>query len=352
MYAQKRQLHPFLKYPMVSFCPGYRDADSMPWSFPLHFWTSNWSDLKPPGSGFPTDQNEIDAVWRAVTFGLEELLVSVSLHGASGTDVSVRVAGGDLAWKAIECVKMEELHTLFGRCYSLNFPCSLERDILSIDFTFNLTNTMRGTLSLYLHPNRDSAVFGLNNNYWTLPATWEVLNRNELVDIGMAVSLRERRFGSTPSVFHECIREAMTEHVDLHLANGTDLCMAPMFGALLSYSNRSEKVEPCSTYFDFLKANMWISDLLDYIDGLDCEQPGTSVNFLTFRKEVLLPVRDLRGLSQFNLYFESTDVTTNKERRLLDPGDLLSAVGGITGMLLGWSALDLVKVIYTTLKVL
>ncbi len=52
-----------------------------------------------------------------------------------------------------------------------------------------------------------------------------------------------------------------------------------------------------------------------------------------------------QNITALNVYFETLEVTTEEEYVLLDFPALLATFGGFIGMLLGWSAKDLAKIL-------
>ncbi len=56
------------------------------------------------------------------------------------------------------------------------------------------------------------------------------------------------------------------------------------------------------------------------------------------------------GITAVYIYFYKLAVLVEEERVLLDLPALMASVGGFVGMLLGWSALDLVRLLSATLE--
>ncbi len=349
-----------LSYPSVSFCPGYRisedESNKIPWALSIHHWRFvNLGGSPDLSVKFPASEEESELAWESATYRIDEVLNSIVVF-KENLDTAVDALSLNFSGnpeRPADCVDVTEHRTLFGRCYTLGFHCG--ETIRVVDFVFNLSSAThhRGALTLHLHYHPENAILGLNNNYWTLPSKQVVVRRNEVSDVGVAKSVRIRHHGSTSSAdYHECLRDVAREAVERGTRNGSGLCRTPLFDGLLAFARHPDagSIELCDGYDSFMVAMRSVKRLLEHLNNNpSCAKPRTLVSYEVFPKEVLLPTGPMGGLSQVYVYYETTDVTMDQEYLLVDAGDLFSAAGGITGMLLGWSALDLVKIAQASL---
>ena len=75
----------------------------------------------------------------------------------------------------------------------------------------------------------------------------------------------------------------------------------------------------------------------------NCTRPRDFVFYTPTRK--VLPKALPEGVAEARLYYGVLEQMEEEEYVLLDFNALVSAVGGVVGMLLGWSALDLFRIL-------
>ncbi len=344
--TERAEKEPFLDYPVVSFCPGFKTQNRL-----SSVWMQRQSSVIDLGSerpdareGFPGDAAALRSVWEETTFALEEILTSVTLASGGNTRHSFHPgAGGNGDGNRRQCVDVTEHATLSGRCYSLTLPCSTEEFIETAVLLFNLSSMAKGRLFLYIHGEVIDASVGLNVNFWILPAAREEAFVNEVKEIGMKKKLRIKREGLLPDEYYVCLRKFASRYLG-NLNNS--LCVVPMFGALLSFSGMdTATLDPCTNYEGYNSSYGAMYKLLNGMYWGHCRRPSHKVSYTTTKQELLLPIQISNGMSEVHLFYNSKSVAVSEEYKLIDLGSLLSSLGGFIGMFLGWSLLDIVRLL-------
>lgn len=351
IFVQKSVRPEVLRFPAVSFCPGFKDERAQVWALPL-MYHSRENGLAV--EDFPPDRGSSDRLWREVTYDLGEALGILVLHhgGAGAGENATVVAGGDLMGRGSEGhVRVREVNTMAGRCYTLSFAASGPRraELRSLNLVFNLTSATKGRMGLHFHQYPESAAFGLSNNFWMLEATSSSVHPGEVVDISLTAMVRDKESGSTEVEYFECafgfLDNRVREEV-LSSSGASALCMSPMFEGLLSHAaGTAGLLRQCRTYDEFSASASSIDGILRDLLASPCAAPRTSVTYAPNRKETEMLMWNPDGLTHVELYFESDEEVLNEEYLLLDGGALVSGAGGIVGMLLGWSALDTIRTV-------
>ncbi len=363
-YSEKKERHLRLRYPHVTFCPGFKDrAESALWTRDNLASTFADDDAGPDGGdvgGIRSgnfSEEELRALWTATTFDLGEVLPLVLI--ATATEGGRRGRGGgeqkeqryDVRRDGVppDCLDVRGHDALLGRCYTLSFPCSdlsgPARRVDSVDLLFNVSAIPKGRLSLYFHDELDDLYLGVNENYWALPVTWKSLHRDEVMELGLRKRVRKNDGGVSTREHFRCLRELLRKDLDPELTSGGDVCLFPTFANFLGFLyHNASVVGHCDSYQKMLRARSTMFDLLlvlfyRYQDF--CRAPSEEVTYEVSTRDT--PVLRTAGLSQVYVFFTSTDVMVTVEYALLDLGTLLSTLGGVIGMFLGWSALDLVR---------
>ncbi len=184
-YSEKEERHDFLRFPHMSFCPGYK---SLPESFLwapqmmlslLDLTGQNRQQHSGPvrsaatnSTSAPFSEERLEELWLATTFDLEEVVVAVVISEMDLLEMQVYRPGDDDDDPAPPgCLEVTEHDTVLGRCYTLGFPCSAERKTDSVIVDLNASAAAKGSLSLHLHDEAADANLGLNYNYWRLPVS-------------------------------------------------------------------------------------------------------------------------------------------------------------------------------------
>ncbi len=74
--------------------------------------------------------------------------------------------------------------------------------------------------------------------------------------------------------------------------------------------------------------------------GHDCPAPDGATTYSVSERRAFNPLLE-GGAGEATVYFSSADASLEREQLLLDLPALTATVGGVVGMFLGWSLLDL-----------
>ncbi len=341
-YTERTEKKKFLWYPPISFCPGFKTHYKA-----TAIWFHFYDKFDINATVFPETKEALRHLWEETTFRLGEIVQSVRLtrNGIAVHSLDPRKRNP----KSEECIDVKEQSTYSGRCYTLNFPCSKDNFIGAVALKFKLSKIARKSMSWYIHENLVDALFGLNSNYWLLPATNEKVSANEVLEFALHKKIQRKYDGASTEAYYECIQRQLTALVG-NLVEQNAMCMAPIFEALFSFSTLDiAAIKSCTNYEEYIKTYSNVSSILVALYWSHCEHPSMKVTYTTSKKELLLPSETTSGTGTVYLFYDSRDMTISEEYKLLDLGILLSTLGGFIGMFLGWSLLDVAKFLCHTL---
>ncbi len=164
--------------------------------------------------------------------------------------------------------------------------------------------------------------------------------------------MRRDQEGVSTEEYYDCLRDLASKYVDdvTGRGNSSTLCRMPSDEAFMSFAHGElDALEPCTTRERYVRSLDRMYEILDVLLRSPCPRPKEEVTYATFEKDLLLPIQIKNGISKVHLYYDSTDVTVTEEYRLIDLGTLLSTLGGLIGMFLGWSLLDMTKILCSIL---
>ena len=348
-YTERAEKERFLPYPPISFCPGFktRKKKAAIWSHSynsLNLFPDNLANTN--ATTFPETVEALAQAWEETTFALDEFVKAVSLIQVGSIRHVLYPTKGGL--KSAECIKVSEHSTFSGRCYTVSFPCSKDSFLSAAKVLLNLTGMTRGSLHWYIHENVQDGIFGMNN-FWLLPATKEKAFVNEIREFALKKKIQREQEEVSTEAYYGCIQRLLSSLL-ARLAKQNGTCMAPTFESLLSFSTlHLGTFEPCTNQQAFVQSYSNIIDVLLALYWSPCKHPSLKVMYTVSNQEVLLPYEAMSGLSDVRLYYDSRDVTISEEYKLMDLGSLLSTFGGLVGMFLGWSLLDVARFLCHTL---
>ncbi len=324
--------------PAMSFCPGMKQdvIDEMSWTL----W-EQYANLEVLNSTmFPTDRQSADSYWEAATFSIEEVLAAVGIStietNLQWLQVQALLLGKDA------CLRIRQLDTLAGKCYTLEARCPIVPGENSyVVLYFNLSMIVRNEIKLILHDPRYN--LGLNDNYWPAPVSVVPIKMGEMAEVLLAKRLVKRRSGNSVEKSFECLGK-MIEDAAEKLAKHLDFCFFPSFGSILEHVAapwKTANLTYCQSYIGYQASMRRV--VRPFLIGLfesGCVSSREIYDVDTRYYE--RPVR--REAAPVFVYFGTDELTVEKEYVLMDMPSLLSAVGGFVGMLLGWSVLDMVQI--------
>ncbi len=337
-YTERREKNSVLALPPISFCPGFKTDKSFVWDHRLDEEAVNVSAVS---SAFPVTETGARQSWDESTFSVKEFIVSITLRNSHSSNFVYRPGG-----EKTDCIDVKERSTITGKCYTVSFPCEPGSRLVQTQIYLDLEGVARRKLFAYIHPRLDDAPFGLNNNYWLHPATGEVLPAEEVTELGLMKSVKRERSGSDTQEFYRCQKRLLLQLLDE--LDEKRFCMVPMFGAIFDFSgkNASSVFRPCETHESFRESYSSIEGVLNtlYWDEVTpCLQNAEEITYSATRKTMIMPVASKPDRATLHVFYDSTDVTITEEYVLMDAGALLSTVGGLVGVFLGWSLLDLAR---------
>ncbi len=343
-YTERTEKKHFLRYPPISFCPGFKTNDKA-----AAIWSQSYGELAFNRTFFPETKEALRHLWEKTTYGLDEFVQRVRLT-RYGTVVYRLVPGKRGPTSEEECIDIKELSTYSGRCYTLSFPCSGDTFLSSLGLKFNLSGMERKSMSWYIHDNLMDAPFGLSSNFWLLPATNKEVSVNKVLEFALQKRIQKKQKGTSTEAYYGCIQRRLTALAG-NLVEQNAMCMAPIFEALLSFSTLDlATIKPCTNHQEYLQAYSNISGILVALYWSSCEHPSLKVTYTTSKKELLLPYKITDGTVIVNFFYDTREITILQEYKLMDLGTLLSTLGGLIGMFLGWSLLDIARFLCHTLN--
>ncbi len=342
--AKTSRLEEVLLMPAISFCLGFdRDkAEMLPWMM----WTKQGED------NFPATWEEAERQWEQVTLSTGQVQVQVStrrpdekIWHCQEHCYDIGNITSNVANKTEGCLSAEEHGTLSGKCYTLQWRCPMTQyhPDIRIHF-FNLSSFSQSRLVLYLHDSRE--VLGLNENFWHGSVTAVELFVGEVTDVMIQKKVRKRQGTFSEEDYFSCMTEAHLQWGDS--LNETSLCQVPSFESVLKGVSKVGVIPFCPSAKSYhASLTQAIYPLLQGLSS-NCREPNEQAGYVTKQgsQVAILP----RHQAIVNICLGSMEVIVEEEYILLDFGATISAVGGIMGMLLGWSAKDLARLIPSTLE--
>ena len=326
-----------LELPALSFCPGYRAhrVAGKGWLKPNMTFSGPRQRL--PGAGPETER-----FWSEVNLELSQVLMEVGLKAHNGDLVTY--SPSELEDGSAKCFRVEEHHTLEGKCYVLRSSCQFRKRV-PILLDFNLTQIFKKSMVLNFHHPR--ATVGLNRDMWPAPVTSVRLSAKALINIAIRHEAKESLLTHTSREdFYDCIDGVVREHVSLVATNATAICNFPPFRSILRKAPPSleESLPHCEDSVSFAQA-YWKLFLLLYRQAFnsDCASPDNVSKYVLSSKKHYSPLMPA-GTNHIMMYYLTTDVAVEREQLMMDFGNLVATVGGIAGMFLGWSILDLARI--------
>ncbi len=330
--ARSSQIYSELHMPAISFCLGYDKEKilQLPW---LQLDGDKQDDR------FPATKDKAREVWEDVTLDVEEVgVVLTHSNPLSGTNNKHDIVAFLRGFKGPnDCFRAEEHNTLSGKCYTLDWRCPVNPEYLRIYFS-NLTMLSQSRLKLYFHDIRDT--MGLNRNFWHTPVTTSEIFLYEFTDMPIQKCMMRRATSVSEDKYFQCVEDAMLEWGD-QLDNAS-LCEFPAFQSILKRVNKAEGTFPAcpnaSSYQDTVE-NFRL--FFRAVVSSNCTKPDKEVSFEVSQRSQMTAMS--QQMTVVDVYYPSMEVRTEEEYVLLDFPAMLAAVGGFMGMMLGWSAKDLAR---------
>ncbi len=231
-----------LDLPGISFCLGFKKEKvlKLPWMLVGEGNTGVGED-----DTFPSTAEAAEALWDDITFDLEDIRVTLYLIIdseatllAENLNKLIGVTGEDDDGNRT-LLEVQEHNTLSGKCYTLrmNMPFKVG-NMLSIYF-YNLDVLSRPRLTLFYHHPDDS--IGLNENYWTMPASNNEINVNEVSEILLSKHLVKWRTDTSEENFVKCRSATIDEVVRQLGETSSSFCRFPSFESILKHSSLDVK---------------------------------------------------------------------------------------------------------------
>ncbi len=203
----------------------------------------------------------------------------------------------------------------------------------------------RSDIFLHIHERPEGAVFGLNMNFWYLDAAGEEVASKSILDMPIERWNHRSMTGvDTIEDYVKCEQETFSKNLNL-----SSVCWAPMFEAALEYATlgTNHSFRPCRSYLGFAYTYYQITQAMGSLgQDSDCTKPKSEVSFQTNLKESLAPIKgftDTEGMTCVCIYYDTGELYIEEEYMLINLSSLLSSIGGIIGVILGWSLLHLVN---------
>ncbi len=327
------ELAPDILMPAISFCPGFRPnvVEIKPWEM----WEHAYGLWRENHTTFPNSKEEVEALWKDMTFEFHEILSNVSLSGVEGAPWhgSQEILEGNMP-----CVQISQRNTLVGKCFTLNVECPFPntRDNYLVTY-FNLSEI--SAINLIFHDHRFH--LGLNDNYWPNPVNIELIRKEDIVDLMLTKRIVKRRSGDSLASTFQCLNDMALNGIQSILED-PEFCYYPAFESIVNFAPQGrEELRYCLNHSSYdYSLNRVVRPLLFRLFRSDCvSHTANEERFDIFRRVLNRPKRE--GFSPVYIFFETFEVTVETEYVLLDFPSLVSAIGGFIGMLLGWSVLGL-----------
>ncbi len=337
---------PDLVLPAISFCPGFK-LEELRGRWPLFFDQEDpdWSQYD---DKFPRTRREAEEAWDQVTVQLEDILIHVSLQGEDGFN---NYPPSDLLKKgAVPCVHFVEHSTFSGKCYSLVPTCKVTAKY-NIGLKFNTSHFTTSKMDLYFH--HPKASLGLNANFWPGSS----VNVEELdPDVNIADFAltkmkhinNDGKIGFKEEDFYDCVNDlACRKMTELANANSS-FCLFPSMKSLAG--KEAGAFSPCTdvrNYYMSSFTSVFVLNAMHNPPKEECPKPEAWTSHSVSRR------RDrnagTRGTTNVYIFYDTTDMVVEEEYLLMDDLAFLAAVGGTMGILLGWSILDVARLVFKTL---
>ncbi len=113
--ATKSEFSESFPYPSISFCPGFHDhrRHDFPWFLPRRKM-----DYFRKVENFPRTRVTAQKLWNEVTYDVKDFLRWVEITYENETVETMPSSLGG------ECLKVSQLDTMSGKCYTLTLNCS------------------------------------------------------------------------------------------------------------------------------------------------------------------------------------------------------------------------------------
>ncbi len=327
-----------LPFPVVSFCPGFKPdaADNF-----LEFVSAD-------------NDEETEAAWDKLTFSLEDLVKHVALLTPSGMLPHKVVPPAS----STECLKIQKLDTYSGKCYSIVVTCP-DQSFWVLAAKFKLQDVYERRLNLYVHHYLEDAPFGFNRNFWLFPTAMVEIHHLQKVDVVMKKTVRIARSGAESGKDTvDCVKNFMLGSTSA-VVNTSLLCRSPRFRSLFDLVPGIAELpglEPCRGMEDSWRGVSAAEAVIQQMGPAmkACRGPKERVSYQAEVREATpsLTLLNLDGGNVTRAFFAYDDgsVYLEEEYVLLDFGGMLSAVGGLVGMFLGWSLLHVAEVLEGVMK--
>ncbi len=338
--ARSSEFHDELYLPAMSFCLGFHREKvlKLPWM--------TWFDGEDDDT-FPTTKEDAEKLWEDVTLGPEDVEMYVlgpkkevrSYFELNVLNAAKRINGSR---GAEGCLVVEEHDTLTGKCYTVQWKCPVTMDNSGLELRFaNLTSYSQTRLRLYFHDARDT--LGLNENFWHSQVSTAEPFLNEFTDVLIKQHVTMRQTLGSQDDYFRCMQRSVNRWAET--LNETSFCQFPSFGNILKHVKSRQDFPFCPSAARYVLAlQQEIYPMLDATSyNTNCTQPNEQVTYVIKEQSQMGILPD--GTTMVLIYYVDLEVRTEEEYVLLDLPAMLSAIGGFAGMLLGWSAKDLARLI-------
>ncbi len=334
-----------LDFPSVSVCPGFKTKIAKKLVWPIHMWEhvpgeeeEDYSDT------FPTNKEEMERLWEEITFSPSEILIGIGSDFNENHTVTERIYYNPdklLAEGRIGCLSMEQVDTITGRCYTITTWCKAAAR-QNMRLTLNFSQVDEVEVPLTLHHPRD--LRGNNLNFFSWPVLFANIHRDSMIDLVLSAKVRVKQEGASKSAseadYFDCVDEA---EYKFSLDKVDYSCFFPSLRS--AWGNLSDVAKPCKAEPEY-RGSVFLSLAALTIRYRDhsCLLPARVSSYdMAMREHRQIAYVGER--SDVYINFDNTEVTVEEEYTLQDVYAMVATVGGSVGIFLGWSALDLARIV-------
>ena len=328
-----------LLFPSMTFCPGFRrdELKKYPWlSWEHAIYTPFQGNMT-----FPQNRSEAQDIWDSINFDLDDILIAGSWW--SGTSLVVWHSSLDISQNTSRCLRVKKYRTLSGNCFTITSPCPVT---LLEGFTLylNLSQTHRRELDVMFHPPRSQ--LGMNENFWPSPVGIEKLVPGTGTSVLIKKYMQKQEQGSSEEKYFDCIDTSLSSDIVSAILKDS-YCHFPSHDSILEHAlGIMRNLTSCTdaNSFTFSTNTHMYRNLFKWHRSLTCGTMREQIGYTTTSKLSSNIVSET--MSALYVSYETTEVIVEEEYTLVDFPTLLAAAGGFVGMILGWSVLDFVEIVF------